>query len=50
MESRGSQIIILLKARYENIVRKPLAKLDLMEGEEVDIELKKKRLFAILCG
>jgi len=50
MESRGSQIIILLKARYENSVRKPLDKLDLMEGEEVDIELKKKRLFAILCG
>ena len=39
-----------MKARYENNVLKPLDKLDLMEGEEVDIELKKRSLFGLLKG
>jgi predicted DNA-binding antitoxin AbrB/MazE fold protein len=39
---------MIVKARYENNVLKPLGKLDLMEGEEVDIELKKKSLFGLL--
>ena len=37
-----------MKARYENNVLKPLDKLDLIEGEEVDIELKKRSLFGLL--
>jgi predicted DNA-binding antitoxin AbrB/MazE fold protein len=41
---------MIMKARYENSVLKPLVKLDLMEGEEVDIELKKKSLFGLLNG
>jgi predicted DNA-binding antitoxin AbrB/MazE fold protein len=41
---------MIVKARYENSVLKPLVKLDLMEGEEVDIELKKKSLFGLLRG
>ena len=41
---------MIVKARYENNVLKPLGKLDLMEGEEVDIELKKKSLFGLLKG
>lgn len=36
--------------RYENSVLKPLVKLDQMEGEEVDIELKNKSLFGLLKG
>jgi len=39
-----------VKARYENNVLKPLSKLDLKEGEEVDIELKGKNLFGLLKG
>ena len=39
-----------MKAKYENNVRRPLDKLDLMEGEVVDIELKKKSLFGLLKG
>ena len=39
---------MILKARYENNVLKPLDKLDLIEGEEVDIELKKRSLFGLL--
>jgi len=35
--SRG----IRVKARYENKVLKPLEKLDLKEGEDVEIEVKK---------
>ena len=37
MISRG----IRVKARYENKVLKPLEKLDLKEGEDVEIEVKK---------
>ncbi len=39
---------MIVKVRYENNVLKPLGKLDLIEGEEVDIELKKKSLFGLL--
>ena len=39
-----------MKARYENNVLRPLDKLDLVEGEVVDIELKKKSLFGLLKG
>ena len=31
--------MILVKARYENNVLKPLEKLDLREGDEVEIEI-----------
>ncbi|RLI84434.1 MAG: hypothetical protein DRO98_08575 [Archaeoglobales archaeon] len=31
-----------IKARYENKVLKPLEELNLKEGEEVEIEIKKK--------
>jgi predicted DNA-binding antitoxin AbrB/MazE fold protein len=31
---------MIVKARYENNVLKPLGKLDLKEGEEVDIRVK----------
>ncbi len=41
---------MIVKARYENTVLKPLGKLDLKEGEEVDIELKGKSLFGLLKG
>ena len=41
---------MIVKARYENNVLKPLGKLDLKESEEVDIELKKKSLFGLLKG
>lgn len=39
---------MIVKARYEDNVLKPLDKLDLIEGEEVDIELKKRSLFGLL--
>ena len=39
---------MIVKARYEDNVLKPLGKLDLIEGEEVDIELKKRSLFGLL--
>ena len=39
-----------VKARYENNVLRPLDKLDLMEEEVMDIELKKKSLFGLLKG
>ena len=39
---------MIVKAKYENNVLKPLDKLDLIEGEEVDIELKKRSLFGLL--
>ncbi len=41
---------MIVRARYENNVLKPLEKLDLKEGEEVDIELKDKNLFGLLKG
>jgi predicted DNA-binding antitoxin AbrB/MazE fold protein len=34
-------VAIKLKARYENDMLKPLEKLELEEGEEVEIEVKK---------
>ncbi len=37
-----------MKARYEGNVLKPLDKLDLIEGEEIEIELKKRSLFGLL--
>ena len=42
---------IRVKARYENEMLKPLGKLELEEGEEVEIELKKsitERTFGII--
>lgn len=39
-----------MRARYENNVLEHLEKLDLKEGEEVDIELKEKSLFGLLKG
>ena len=39
-----------MKAIFENNVLKPLDKLDLSEGEEVEIELKKKSIFGLLKG
>ena len=42
---------IKVKARYEGSVLKPLEKLDLKEGEEVELELKKSvtdRTFGIV--
>jgi predicted DNA-binding antitoxin AbrB/MazE fold protein len=44
-------MVIKVKARYEDKVLKPLEKLDLKEGEEVELELKKSvtdRTFGIL--
>ena len=41
---------MIVKARYENNVLKPLDKLNLKEGEEVDIELKDESLFGLLKG
>jgi predicted DNA-binding antitoxin AbrB/MazE fold protein len=35
---------IKVKARYEDAVLKPLEKLDLEEGEEVELELKRGSL------
>lgn len=42
---------MIVRARYENNVLKPLGKLDLKEGEEVEIKIKDsatKRLFGIV--
>ena len=40
----------VIKVRYENKVLKPLGEIDLEEGEEVEIELKKKSIFGLLQG
>ena len=40
----------VIKARYENKVLKPLGELNLKEGEEVEIELKKRGIFGLLNG
>ena len=40
----------VIKARYENKVLKPLGEIDLKDGDEVEIELKKKGIFGILKG
>jgi len=39
-----------IKARYENKVLKPLGEINLKEGEEVEIDLKKKNIFGLLQG
>jgi predicted DNA-binding antitoxin AbrB/MazE fold protein len=41
---------VIVKAIFENNVSKPLDKLDLLEGEEVEIELTKKSIFGLLKG
>ena len=41
---------MIVKAIFENNVLKPLDKLDLLEGEEVEIELTKKSIFGLLKG
>jgi predicted DNA-binding antitoxin AbrB/MazE fold protein len=40
----------VIKTRYENKVLKPLGEIDLKDGEEVEIELKKKGIFGLLRG
>lgn len=37
-------MVLKVKARYEGSVLKPLEKLDLKEGEEVELELKRGSL------
>jgi predicted DNA-binding antitoxin AbrB/MazE fold protein len=39
---------VIVKAIFENNVLKPLDKLDLLEGKEVEIELTKKSIFGLL--
>jgi len=39
-----------IKAIYKNKVLKPMKKLDLKEGEEVEIEVKKKQDVKLLRG
>ena len=41
---------VIVKAIFENNDLKLLDKLDLLEGEEVEIELKKKIIFGLLKG
>jgi predicted DNA-binding antitoxin AbrB/MazE fold protein len=41
---------MIVKAIYQNNYLKPLEKLDLKEGEEVDIEIKSKSIFGMLKG
>ncbi|HSD59135.1 MAG TPA: antitoxin family protein [Methanotrichaceae archaeon] len=41
---------MIVKAIYENNVLRPLEELDLREGEEVEIEVKKKGLFGLMKG
>lgn len=41
---------MILKAIFENILLKPLDNRDLLEGEEVEIERKKKSIFGLLKG
>ena len=41
---------MIVRARYENNVPRPLDKLNLKEGKEVDIELKDKSFFGLLKG
>jgi predicted DNA-binding antitoxin AbrB/MazE fold protein len=38
------------KARYEQGILRPLSNLDLKEGEEVEIEVKKRKMFGMLQG
>lgn len=39
-----------MKAIYQNSLLRPLEKVDLKEGEEVDIEIRKRSIFGILKG
>jgi predicted DNA-binding antitoxin AbrB/MazE fold protein len=39
---------MIVKAIYQNNFLKPLEKLDLREGEEVDIEIKSRSIFGML--
>jgi len=43
-------MVRVIRARYENGVLKPLEKLDLKEGEEIEIVLRRKasRVFGVL--
>ena len=41
---------MIVKAIYENNVLRPLEELDLREGEEVEIEVKKMGLFGLMKG
>jgi predicted DNA-binding antitoxin AbrB/MazE fold protein len=41
---------MIVKAIYQNNLLRPLEALDLKEGEEVDIEIKKKSIFGYLKG
>lgn len=38
------------KARYEHGILRPLSNLSLKEGEEVEIEVKKRKMFGMLQG
>lgn len=40
----------VIKALYENKVLKPQGEIDLKDGEEVEIEPKKKGIFGLLKG
>jgi len=44
----GARMIV--KAIYQNSLLRPLEKVDLKEGEEVDIEIRKRSIFGILKG
>ena len=39
---------MIVKAIYENNLLRPQEKLDLKEGEEVDIEIKSRGIFGLL--
>ncbi len=41
---------MIVKAIYQNSLLRPLEKIDLKEGEEVDIEIRKRSIFGILKG
>lgn len=41
---------MIVKAIYQNSLLRPLEKVDLKEGEEVDIEIRKRSIFGILKG
>ena len=41
---------MIVKAIYEDNVLRPLEELNLREGEEVEIEVKKKWLFGLMKG
>ena len=40
----------VIKAQYENKVLKPLGEIDPKDGDEVEIDLKKKGIFGLLKG